>query len=222
MKTILRGITAVLGVVLASAWLAPAASAGGNATAGKDKIAVCSGCHSADGNSAVPNFPKLAGLGEKYLLKQMRDINSANPAKSGRVIPEMTGMLAGLSEQDMADIAAYYSAQKRQLAGATDNAKQLSLGERIFRAGNLETGVPACTGCHSPSGNGNTPAGYPALGGQHAAYVAKQLRAFRTGAHDAENPSARLNDESGVMRGVAAHLNDQEVDALSNYISGLH
>lgn len=222
MKTILRGITAVLGVVLASAWLAPAASAGGNATAGKDKIAVCSGCHGADGNSAVANFPKLAGLGEKYLLKQMRDIKSANPAKNGRVVPEMTGMLTGLSEQDMADIAAYYSAQKRQLAGATDNAKQLSLGEKIFRAGNLETGVPACTGCHSPSGNGNTPAGYPALGGQHAAYVAKQLRAFRTGAHDAENPSARLNDESGVMRGVAAHLNDQEVDALSNYISGLH
>lgn len=222
MKTMLRGIAAVLGVVLVSASLAPAASAGGSATAGKDKIAVCSGCHGTDGNSAAPNFPKLASLGEKYLLKQMHDIKSANPAKNGRVVPEMTGMLAGLSEQDMADIAAYFSSQKRQLAGATNNAKQLTLGEKTFRAGNLETGVPACTGCHSPSGNGNAPAGYPALGGQHAAYVAKQLRSFRTGAHDAENPAARLNDESQVMQGVASHLNDEEIDALSNYISGLH
>lgn len=222
MKTILRGITAILGVVLGSAMVPPAAEAGGDVAAGKGKIAVCSGCHGADGNSAVANFPKLAGLGEKYLLKQMRDIKSGNPAKSGRPVPEMTGMLTSLSEQDMADISAYYSSQKRQLAGATDNSKQLALGETIYRAGNLETGVPACTGCHSPSGNGNIPAGYPAIGGQHAAYVAKQLRAFRTGAHDGQDPAARLNDESAVMRGVAAHLNDQEIDALANYISGLH
>lgn len=217
MKTILTGIVATLCIALA-----PAAFAAGDAAAGKAKAAMCGSCHGADGNSPAPNFPKLAGLGEKYLTKQMRDIKSAKPADGGRVVPEMTGMLNNLSDQDMADIAAYFSAQKRQVSGAADNAKQLELGEKIYRAGNLETSVPACTGCHSPSGNGNAPAGFPALGGQHAAYIAKQLRAFRTGAHDAEDPAARLNDETQAMRGVAAHLNDQEIDALANYISGLH
>lgn len=222
MKTTLRGVVAGLGTVFVLASWTPVLAVAGNADVGKGKTAMCSSCHGADGNSAVANFPRLAGLGEKYLLKQLHDIKAGDPAKNGRVVPEMTGMLTNLSEQDLADIAAFYSTQKRQLSGASDNAKQLALGEKIYRAGNLETGVPACTGCHSPSGNGNIPAGYPALGGQHAGYVAKQLRAFRTGAHDAEDPAARLNDESRIMRGVAAHLNDQEIEALANYISGLH
>ncbi len=217
MKTILTGVVAALCIALT-----PVAFAAGDATAGKAKAAMCGSCHGADGNSPAPNFPKLAGLGEKYLVKQMRDIKTAKAAAGGRAVPEMTGMLDSLSDQDMADIAAYFSAQKRQASGATDNAKQLELGEKIYRAGNLETSVAACTGCHSPSGNGNAPAGFPALGGQHAAYIAKQLRAFRTGAHDAEDPAARLNDETQAMRGVASHLNDQEIDALANYISGLH
>lgn len=196
--------------------LSPFALASGDPAAGKTKTAVCAACHNQDGNSLVGTFPKLAGLGEKYLTKQMLDIQSGS-----RSVPEMTGMLTALSKQDIADVAAYYNGQSRQLSGAQKNDKQLILGEKIFRAGNLETAVPACTGCHSPAGNGNAPAGYPALGGQHAQYIAKQLRAFRTGAHDAEDPAARLNDEAKIMRGVAAHMNDQEIDAVSNYISGL-
>ena len=190
--------------------------AGGDAAAGAAKAAACAACHGPKGASAAANFPNLAGLGEKYLLKQLRDIQSGQ-----RTVVEMTGQLNGKSAADLADIAAYYAAQPRQWAGARDDAKSLALGEKIYRAGNLETGVPACTGCHSPVGNGNAPAGYPELGGQHAAYVAKQLRAFRDGAHDAAWQGARVNDENGVMRGVAAHLNDQEIDALANYISGL-
>lgn len=191
-------------------------NAAGDATAGKGKTAVCTACHGADGNSPAPSFPKLAGLGEKYLLKQLQDIK-----RGDRSVPEMTGMLNGFSDQDLADIAAYYDAQQIQLSGAKE--KRLEMGEKVYRGGNLKTGVPACTGCHSPSGQGNSPAGYPALGGQYAAYIAKQLRAFRTGAFDPENPAARTNDgDAQVMRGVAAYMNDVEIEAVANYIAGLH
>jgi cytochrome c553 len=195
---------------------APVAMAAGDATAGKDKVTACGACHGADGNSPAPSFPKLAGLGEKYLLKQLQDIKAGS-----RAIPEMTGQLEAMSNQDLEDIAAFYNSQSRQLSGAKD--EKLALGEKVYRGGNIETGVPACTGCHSPSGNGNTPAGYPALGGQYSAYIAKQLRAFRTAAHDAEDPSGRNNDgDAAVMRGVAAHMTDQEIDAVANYIAGLN
>ena len=209
--------TTLLSAAIVATLVSAPVLAGGDATAGKAKAVVCAACHGADGNSAAGAFPKLAGLGEKYLIKQMTDIKTGE-----RVVAEMTGMLDNSSDQDIADIAAYYAQQKRALAGAEDNEKLLSLGENIYRAGNLETGVPACTGCHSPAGKGNAPAGYPALGGQHAQYLAKQLRAFRTAAHDEENETGRKNDESKVMRSVSARLNDREIDALANYISGLH
>ena len=209
--------TTLLSAAIVATLVSAPVLAGGDATAGKAKAVVCAACHGADGNSAAGAFPKLAGLGEKYLIKQMTDIKTGE-----RVVAEMTGMLDNSSDQDIADIAAYYAQQKRALAGAEDNEKLLSLGENIYRAGNLETGVPACTGCHSPAGKGNAPAGYPALGGQHAQYLAKQLRAFRTAAHDEENQTGRKNDESKVMRSVSARLNDREIDALANYISGLH
>lgn len=211
MKGFLLCVTGALAIALA-----PAALAAGNANAGKDKTAVCAGCHGATGASMAPNFPNLAGLGEKYLLKQLRDIQSGQ-----RTVPEMTGLLKDLSAQDLADISAYFAAQPRQWAGAKDDPKAMALGATLYRAGNLETGVPACTGCHSPVGNGNAPAGYPALGGQHPEYLAKQLRAFRDGAHDATWPGARVNDENAIMRGVAAHLNDQEIAAVANFMAGL-
>lgn len=212
MKTTLLTAAAIVAALISASVLAA-----GDGAAGKAKAAVCAACHGADGNSAAGAFPKLAGLGEKYLIKQMQDIRSG-----ARSIAEMTGMLEGSSDQDIADIAAYYQQQERALSGAEENDKLLTLGENIYRAGNLETGVPACTGCHSPAGNGNAPAGYPALGGQHAQYIARQLRAFRTAAHDEEDQTGRKNDESKVMRSVAAHMNDLEIDALANYISGLH
>lgn len=190
--------------------------AAGDATAGAAKVAACGACHGPQGASSAPNFPNLAGIGENYLFKQLRDLQSGQ-----RQVPEMTGQLDGLSEQDLADIAAFYADQPRHWAGAKDLPAALALGERIYRAGNPETGVAACTGCHSPVGNGNAPAGYPALGGQQADYLAKQLRAFRDGAHDAAWPGARSNDGNAVMRGVAARLSDQEIAALANFIAGL-
>ncbi len=184
------------------------AQAAGDATAGQAKTAVCAACHGADGNSAVPNFPKLAGQGERYLLKQMIDIKEGN-----RQVVEMTGMLTNLSPEDMADIAAYFSSQQMSV-GTTDPA-QLELGQALFRGGKLEEGMPACTGCHSPTGSGNSPAGFPHLGGQHAQYVAKQLTDFREG--------NRTNDgDTLIMRGIAAKLSNKDIAAVSSYIQGLH
>ena len=170
-------------------------------------------------NSPAPNFPKLAGLGEKYLIKQMQDIKNGS-----RNVPEMTGLLNGYTDEDIANVAAFFNSKPLQLSGSKEIEVQvnsgikvdgLALGEKTYRAGNPKVGVPACTGCHSPSGKGNDPAGYPRLGGQHAAYIEKQLRDFRAG--------NRVNDgDTKTMREVAANLSDAEIVALANYIAGLN
>tara|TARA_R110001592_G_scaffold356278_1_gene657864 strand:- start:118914 stop:119552 length:639 start_codon:yes stop_codon:yes gene_type:complete len=211
MKKMILGFAAVLGFAMVSS----IAFAGGDAAAGQSKAAMCTACHGANGNSVVANFPKLAGQGEKYLIKQLKDIKSGS-----RKVVEMTGLLNAYSDQDLADIAAYYASKNIQMAGAKE--ENLDRGESLYRGGNIETGVPACTGCHSPTGQGNAPAGYPAIGGQFAQYTAKQLRAFRTGAHDPKNETARTNDgDARVMRGVAAHMSDVEIEAVANFIAGL-
>jgi len=211
MKKMILGFAVVLGFTMASSL----AFAGGDAAAGQAKTAMCAGCHGADGNSPAASFPKLAGQGEKYLIKQLGDIKAGT-----RKVLEMTGMLNAFSDQDLADIAAFYASKPIQMAGAKE--ENLERGESLYRGGNMETGVPACTGCHSPSGQGNAPAGYPALGGQFSEYTAKQLRAFRTGAHEPKNEAGRSNDgDTKVMRGVAAHMSDIEIEAVANFIAGL-
>lgn len=184
------------------------AHAAGDAAAGQGKIAMCSACHNADGNSMVPNFPKLAGQGERYLLKQMHDIKSG-----ARPVVEMTGMLDAMTEQDLADIAAWYASQKGTI-GAADPAL-VEHGEALYRGGKLVDGVPACTGCHSPNGEGLDLAVYPKLNGQHADYIAKQLTDFREG--------DRTNDgDAMIMRSIAAKLSNKDIKALSSYINGLN
>ena len=184
------------------------AHAAGDATAGQAKAAVCGACHGPDGNSMAPNFPKLAGQGERYLNKQLHDIKSGK-----RTVLEMTGLLTNLSDQDLADIAAYYSSQKNSV-GAADPAL-VERGQALFRGGDVEKGLPSCTGCHSPDGQGNAPAGFPHLGGQHASYIEKQLTDFREG--------DRTNDgDAMTMRTIAAKLSNKDIKALAQYIQGLH
>lgn len=214
MNSIIKKAALALGMVA----FAQLGHAAGDASAGQAKAAVCAACHGADGNSPAPTFPKIAGLGEKYLLKQMHDIKDGT-----RKVPEMTGMLDNLNDQDMADVAAFFNAQNMQLSGSEafsvmlnsgDNVDGLALGRKVFRAGNATTNVPACMGCHSPTGQGNAPAGYPRLSGQYAEYVEKQLRAFREG--------TRANDgDTRVMRSVAKQLSDAEIKAVANYVAGL-
>ncbi|BFM13863.1 c-type cytochrome [Maricurvus nonylphenolicus] len=219
MKKVFKYAVFSLGLVAAS----QGAVAAGDAAAGEAKTAVCAACHGVDGNSLVANFPKLAGLGEKYIVKQLKDIRTGR-ANGGRDVVEMTGMLNGMSDQDLADIAAYFSSKPMQLSGAKEIEVQassgikvdgLALGERVYRGGNTKTAVPACTGCHSPTGQGNSPAGYPRIGGQHAAYIEKQLRDFRSG--------TRWNDgDQKIMRQVAENMTDAEIIAVSNFIAGLN
>jgi len=191
----------------------------GDVNKGESLSVQCVACHSNDGNSASPMFPKIAGLGEKYLLKQLKDIQSKQ-----RIVPEMTGLLDNKSDADLADLAAFFDSKTLQLSGAKElkvktNASievdSLVLGARIYRAGNAEAGVPACSGCHSPTGNGNAPAAFPRLGGQYAAYIEKQLKAFRAG--------ERANDgDAMIMRSIAQRMTDAEIASVANFISGLH
>jgi cytochrome c553 len=186
------------------------AFAEGDAAAGQAKSAICAACHGADGNSMVPNWPKLAGQHEQYLVRQISLIQSG-----ARMVPEMMGIVPGLSAQDIADLAAYFSAQPKA-GGVADEAK-IALGERIFRAGNAESGVPACMACHGPAGEGNPLAGYPALAGQQAVYTASMLTRFRGGENWGADDAA-----SQVMNGAAAELTDEEIDAVASYVQGLY
>ena len=199
--------------VMAACLLAGGAMAAGNADAGKGKVVVCGACHGADGNSLAPGFPKLAGQNEKYLLKQLHDIKNGDPKNGGRSVPTMAGQLDAVSEQDMEDIAAYFSAQTTT-PGVAQEAL-VDLGQQVYRSGVREKGVAACTACHSPTGSGNGPARFPKLSGQHADYIALTLRAFRN--------EDRTNDgDTRIMRDVVANLSDKEVDAVASYVSGLH
>jgi cytochrome c553 len=200
----LRVIASLLVFVSAHAF------AEGDAAAGQAKSAVCAACHGADGNSMVPNWPKLAGQHEQYLVRQILLIQSG-----ARMVPEMMAIVPGLSAEDIADLAAYFSSQAN--AGGVADESKVALGEQIFRAGNAESGVPACMACHGPAGEGNPLAGYPALAGQQAVYTANMLNRFRAGENWGEEDAA-----SQVMNGAAAELTDDEIDAVASYIQGLY
>ena len=184
----------------------------GDAAAGEVKAITCGACHGADGNSVVPSFPKLAGLGDKYLLKQMKDIRDGR-----RVVAAMAGQVDNMSDQDLADIAAFYDEQTRTPELA--DADLMELGRKVYMAGIMERKVAACSGCHSPSGKGNGPGGFPGLAGQHPDYIAAQLKMFRTGYED---PAGRTNDgDSKIMRTTAFELSDKEIEAVASYAAGL-
>ena len=185
----------------------------GDAEKGKQLSQVCVACHGEGGQSVVPNFPKLAGQHPAYLLKQMRDMRPNKDNVILRNVVEMQGIIAGFSEQDLMDLAAYYAAQKESLGQA--EKQYVELGQKIYRAGIPKINIPACSACHSPTGDGNKAAGYPKLRGQFAAYTEKSLKAFRDG--------SRTNDaETQVMRNIAERLSDAEIKAVSSYISGLY
>lgn len=175
--------------------------------AGKAKSAACAACHGVDGNSTNPEWPKLAGQGARYLEKQLLDFKAGK-----RVNTIMNGQAAPLSEAEIADLGAYYAAQKVR-PGAADPAV-VKQGERLYRGGNASTGVAACMACHGPSGSGNPMARFPSLSGQHPAYTAKALQDYRSGARD--------TDPNSMMRRIAERLTDREIRAVAQYIYGLH
>jgi len=188
--------------------LAPAlVLAQGDAAAGQAKSALCGSCHGVDGNSALAMNPKLAGQGAGYMHKQLVEFKSG-----ARQNATMAAMVMNLSDQDMLDLSAYYASQQVTIGGA--DPALIELGEAIYRGGNKELGVAACTSCHSTDGAGNAPAKFPAVGGQHAEYTLAQLKAFRSG--------MRNNDLGSMMRSTVERLTDKELEALASYLEGLN
>jgi cytochrome c553 len=197
----------VLLLPLALLLAASLSHAAGDAAAGKTKSAPCAACHGADGNSVNPEWPKLAGQHADYIYKQLVEFKSGD-----RQNALMAGQVAALSDQDMADLAAYYATLEPTI-GEADPAL-VAKGEEIYRAGNAASGVSACIACHSPTGKGNPMAKFPMLGGQHATYSAIQLKAFRSG--------QRANDAGQMMRNIAGKMTDAEIEAVVQYMQGLH
>lgn len=191
-----------------SAW------AQGDAEAGKAKAATCAACHGTDGNSLLTQYPKLAGQHAGYLEKQIKEfkLGMTSGGKQGRMDPVMGGMAMPLSDQDAADLAAYFSTLP--ISDNTTSEESVELGQKLYRAGDAERGITACTACHGPRGNGTELSGFPKISGQHADYVKIQLEKFRSG--------DRANDMNAMMRNISAKLTDAEISALSQYVGGLH
>lgn len=182
----------------------------GDAEAGAQGAVVCAACHGMDGNSLVSIWPKLAGQHEDYATRQ-----SILVREQLRNVPEMYPVVAGMSDQELADIAAFYAGQTLQY-GVSDEAL-VELGSAIYQIGNLESGVPACAACHGPSGSGIPGAFYPHLGGQHADYTVKRLQDYRRGVTSGDS-----DPYSAIMVAVSQNLTDEEIRAVSSYIQGLH
>ena len=183
------------------------AHADGNMAAGKVKSAACQACHGADGNSVNPLWPKLAGQSAGYIVKQLSDFKSGK-----RKDPIMTGMAASLSTQDMEDVAAYFSSQKMSAGVDNADADTVKIGEQLYRGGDWKFGIPACMSCHGPAGHGIPPR-FPRIAGQHAAYLEKQLVAFKNG--------DRTND-GNVMGPIAFRMSLAQIKAVAGYMQGLH
>ncbi|HEY4368195.1 MAG TPA: c-type cytochrome [Steroidobacteraceae bacterium] len=185
---------------------ASSAFADGTAAAGEAKSTPCSACHGFDGNSVNPQWPTLAGQHKQYIVKQLKAFKAGT-----RQDPLMSPMAATLSEQDMADLAAYFSSKSP--TGLEADAAKVSLGQKLYRGGDANTGVAACESCHGPSGTGNPTALFPAIRGQHSTYVETQLKAYRSG--------TRQTDQNQMMRNVANALSDEQIAAVAAYVQGL-
>jgi cytochrome c553 len=203
-------IDAASAVTLAAAFTLPAVAAGAAAPAkvdlakGQEKAAACMACHTADGTRGAPANPILQGQHAEYLVKQLTEFKEGKRANA-----VMSGMAATLTPEDMVNVAAFYNS-KAPVTGAARNKDTVALGEKIYRGGIAAKQVPACAGCHNPTGAG-IPAQYPRIGGQHTDYTEAQLVAFRAG----------TRGNSAQMSTIAARMSDKEIKAVSDYIAGL-
>ena len=186
-----------------------AAAQEGSAEAGKAKSVTCAACHGPDGNSVTPEWPSLAGQHPSYIVRQLQAFKSGE-----RQDAAMRGFASTLSDQDMLDIAAYFSEQTMRPKGA--DPALVGLGQQIYRGGVPERSIPACIACHGPTGMGNPPASFPRVSGQHASYVFNTLEAYASGDRRSD---ADLNQ---MMRNVTETLLEDEMKALASYMQGLH
>jgi len=183
----------------------------GDADAGADLTNTCVACHGQDGNSSNSQWPNIAGQHAGYLYKQLKDLK----AGEDRYNAQMAGIVSGLSDQEMRDLAAYYAEQPHKVTGAGDDNQDLvERGRQIYMGGIQQKGVPACAACHGPEGRGNVAADYPVVSGQWPQYLRTQLEMFRSG--------ERANDPNGMMRNAVDNLSDEEIRAVAEYMAGLH
>ena len=202
-KNTIIGLGFALAILAMQAQAQPAQTlVQGDAAAGKAKSESCAGCHGEDGNASAPVFPKLAGQHASYLTKQLREFRSQKRVEQA----VMNAMAESLSDADIADISAWFAKQKIRPEPAEKN----ELGEKIFRSGIAAKGVPACSACHGPKGEGNPSSLFPALGGQHSAYIGKTLHDYESG--------ERSNE---TMHAIANRLSNDEINAVADYVSGL-
>jgi len=211
MKTLL--LTGILAAAFATSAVASSGDVAttpvGDIEKGKEKVGqICQACHGADGNGVPgqPVWPKLAGQHPEYIMKQLYNFKN-----NERYNVQMTPMAMPLTDEDVHNVAAYLASLEQ--SGGTAEAELVQLGESIFRAGNPKTGVPACSGCHGPTGMGANLSKFPRISGQFSEYTAQTLKYFRDG--------ERANDPNGMMRGVAARMTDEEIAAVASYVEGL-
>ena len=201
----MKGLSAAIIVTLALCF-GSAAMAEGSADAGKAKSAVCAACHGPDGNSVNPEWPSLAGQHPDFIVSQLQHYQAGN-----RQNVLMSPQASALNEQDMADLAAFYSGQS--ITPKEADPQLLTRGQQLYRGGDPDRGITACIACHGPKGQGNPLAGYPAIAGQHATYLATQLRLYASG--------ERKSDANQMMRSIARQMTEKDILAVTSFMQGL-
>jgi cytochrome c553 len=199
----------------------PASSSGpidpfahGTAAAGATKSAVCSSCHGPNGNSANPDWPRLAGQSAVYIAEQLRMFRAGT-----RDNPIMKPLAGTLSDQDISDLAVYYQAQT--VTGLEADPSFWKAGSDLYRRGDKARNIPACIACHGPVGRGNLAAGYPSLRAQESVYVVKQLNDYASGARYTGTNVATVNPNSAMMLTIAKRLTPEDIRNVASYVQGM-
>jgi cytochrome c553 len=196
----------ILVATLSGALAATSALPAPSAEAGAAKAATCPACHGANGNSTNPEWPSLAGLGADYIADQLKNFKEGKRAN-----PVMMPMTSSMTPDDMADLGMYYDSLTN--TGLEADPSFWEAGEKLYRAGDLARGIPACMACHGPTGKGNGPAKFPALRGQHSVYVVKQLTDYASG--------TRTTGPNGIMQTIAKRLSPDDMRNLASYLQGI-
>ena len=191
----------------------PEAFKSGNSDRGSQLVESCVACHGIDGNSISTDWPNLAGQNQRYLFEQLKYFRDGD--RMNALMMSVTPYLQTLTDDDLLDIAAFYSDNNTAIGQAKDDEELLALGIQLYRFGDIKKQIPACTSCHAVYGQGNRLAGYPAVAGQQVGYLTSTLKAYRS-------KERNSGESSLVMQGIAANLSDNEIDALANYMRGLY
>jgi cytochrome c553 len=196
----------ILAATISGAIVSNSALPAGTVEAGATKAIVCQACHGANGNSTNPEWPSLAGLGADYIAEQLKNFKDGK-----RSNPVMTPNAVNLSADDMADLGAYFDSLKN--TGLEADPSYWQAGQKLYEGGDAAHGIPACMACHGPTGAGNEPAKFPALRGQQAVYVTKQLTDYASG--------ARATGPNGIMQTIAKRLSPEDIRNVASYLQGL-